>query len=56
MLHAGCPSILRTDRGTENSVVAFLQPTLRHEHHDAFAGDQSFQYGRSTANQVYDRE
>ena len=40
--------------GTENFVVAFLQTTLRHVHHDAFAGDQSFQYGKSTANQVYE--
>jgi hypothetical protein len=30
-------------------VVAFLRPALRH---DAFAGGKSFQYGRSTANQV----
>ena len=46
----GCPSILRTDRGTEN---AFLQPTLRHEHSDPFSGEKSFQHGRSTVNQVY---
>lgn len=44
----GCPTILRTDRGTENS---FLQPTLRHENVDDFAGEKSFQYGRSSANQ-----
>ena len=49
---SGCPSIMRTDRGTENSIIAFLQPTLRHTHSDAFAREKSFQYGRSTANQV----
>ena len=49
---SGCPSILRTYRGTENSVVAFLQPALRHAHRDEFAADKSFQYGKSTANQV----
>ena len=43
---------MRTDRGTENSIIAFLQPTLRHTHSDTFAREKSFQYGRSTANQV----
>ena len=48
----GVPSVLRTDRGTENSVAAFLQPAFRHEGTDSHAGEKSFQYGRSSANQV----
>ena len=51
-LKIGCPVILRADRGTENSIVAFLQPTFRHENVDAFAGKNIFQYGWSSANQV----
>ena len=47
----GVPSILRSDRGTENSVVRILQIALRMEHEDGLSGQQSFQYGRSTANQ-----
>ena len=48
----GCPSIIRADRGTENCTVAFVQPALRHTHQDHFAGEKSFQYGRSSSNQV----
>ena len=48
----GAPMLLRTDRGTENSVVAFVQPTLRSQNTDCFAGEYSFHYGRSTSNQV----
>ena len=51
-LLAGVPSILRSDRGTENSVIAFLQPAFRNEGTDSHAGEKSFQYGRSSANQV----
>ena len=48
----GCPAIIRADRGTENSIVAFFQPALRHHHLDNLAREKSFQYGRSSANQV----
>lgn len=48
----GCPTLLRTDRGTENANVAFLQPFLRRDGEDSFAGEKSFMYGRSTSNQV----
>ena len=44
----GCPTILRTDRGTENTNIAFL----RDQHDDPFAKEKSFMYGRSTSNQV----
>ena len=50
--YGGCPTILRADRGTENSIIAFIQPFFRHGGDDAFAGQKSFMYGRSTANQV----
>jgi hypothetical protein len=38
----GTPSIVRADRGTENTAVAFLQPTFRHSRTDDLAGDKSF--------------
>ena len=44
--------MISVDRGTENAVVAFLQPTFRHSHTDFYSGERSFQYGRSAANQV----
>lgn len=53
-MHLGCPTILRTDLGTENSSVAVIQPVLRHYHTDSLAGKNSHWYGKSTANQVKD--
>jgi len=47
----GCPKIVRGDRGTENSSVCSFQRGLRQYHQYAFAGERSFLYGRSTANQ-----
>ena len=44
--------ILRADRGTENTNIAFLQPFLRDQGVDSFAKEKSFMYGRSTSNQV----
>ena len=43
---------MRTDLGTENSIIAFVQPTLRGFHQDELAGEKSFHYGKSTSNQV----
>ena len=48
----GCPQVLRTDRGIENSLLAVIQPMLRHCHSDDFAQHRSHIYGRSTSNQV----
>ena len=48
----GCPIIVRGDRGTENSRIAYLQPFLRKNGEGA---DNSFQYGRSASNQVCQR-
>ena len=45
----GCPRIVRGDRGTENSRIAYLQPFLRR---NGSGADNSFQYGRSASNQV----
>ena len=48
----GVPRILRTDCGTENTNLAFIQPYLRRSHGDCFSGTESFRYGRSVSNQV----
>ena len=48
----GCPAIIRADRGTENVHVARIQRHLRRNGEDSFAGEKSYMYGRSTANQV----
>ena len=48
----GCPRLLRTDLGSENSKIAFLQPMLRHYHSDSLSGCNSHCYGKSTSNQV----
>ena len=45
--------MLRADNGTENSLVAIIQPILRHYHSDNLAGGKSFMYGRSVNNQVH---
>ena len=50
--HPGCPSVLRTDAGTENPVLSLVQPILCHLHNDDFIQERSFRYGRSTSNQV----
>lgn len=47
----GVPKIVRTDRGTENTIVHRLQVALRWHHEDGRAKENSFLYGRSTANQ-----
>ena len=36
MPYIGCPQVLRTDAGTENCLLAIIQPMLRHEHTDTF--------------------
>lgn len=45
----GCPRFLRTDLGTENSIVAFLQPLLQYNLNHGV----THIYGRSTMNQVW---
>ena len=51
-LTTGTPRVLRADRGTENSIIAFVQPSLRSQHLDDLAKEKSFRYGKSTSNQV----
>lgn len=48
----GCPTVLRSDYGTENCHIASTQMALRHSHLDQWAGMQSFKYGKSTTNTV----
>ena len=47
----GCPSLLRTDCGTENVVIAGVQSFLRAECDDDLAGEKAHRYGPSTGNQ-----
>ncbi|RXN12120.1 hypothetical protein ROHU_010306 [Labeo rohita] len=47
----GCPERLRADPGTENGHVKDMQIFLRRNHTDSYAGERSFMYGCSTANQ-----
>lgn len=47
----GCPTLLRTDCGTENGVIAGIQCFLRADGQDQFAGEKSHIYGSSTSNQ-----
>ena len=49
----GTPSLLCCDLGNENSHLAFLQPFLRRNSLDCYAGEHSFRYGRSVSNQVW---
>ncbi|XP_028390702.1 uncharacterized protein LOC114515612 [Dendronephthya gigantea] len=47
----GVPQRMRSDDGTENSIVEALQIFLRSQHHDEHAGLASFSIGTSTSNQ-----
>ena len=46
----GCPTLLRTDNGTEN-VMAGMQCYFRSNGADEFAGVKAHRYGSSPANQ-----
>ena len=52
LLFTGCPSIVRSDYGTENTTLAACHMALRHEHDDEFSGEKSFWFGPSTTNTV----
>lgn len=47
-----CPSILRSDYGTENCALAAIHIAFRYNHYDAMAREKSFMYGPSTSNIV----
>lgn len=48
----GCPTMLRSDYGTENCMVATSHMALRHWHQDQWHGVKSYKYGKSTTNTV----
>lgn len=52
LIFIGCPQMVRSDRGTENCILATCQMALRHYHGDTFSGEKSFRYGKSTRNTV----
>ena len=45
------PTVMRSDKGTENGLVHCLQISLRMDHQDKFAGQKSFMQGKSVHNQ-----
>ena len=47
----GCPTILRTDRGTENVIMSSAQCFLRRNGTDSLAGLKAHRYGSSHSNQ-----
>lgn len=47
----GTARVVRADRGTENVNIAAIQRFFRLNDNDSMAGQKSFLYGRSTANQ-----
>ena len=48
----GCPSVIRMDRGTENTKVAALQYAMREADTDDYSGTRSIRFGTSPANIV----
>ena len=45
------PRPVRSDRGSENTILGEIQKYLRREHNDAVAGDEIFRYGPFVNNQ-----
>lgn len=52
MHNIGCPSVVRSDYGTENVKVAAIQIAFRYHHTDGMANQKSFLYGPSKSNIV----
>ena len=46
------PHIIRTDRGTENTLIEDIQIAFRYQDNDDHSDFKSFMYGKSTSNQV----
>ena len=46
-----CPTVLRTDRGTENGIMATTQCFLRRNHQDSHSEVKAHRYGSSHSNQ-----
>ncbi|XP_071797832.1 uncharacterized protein [Asterias amurensis] len=51
----GVPHIIRTDRGTENTLIEDIQIAFRYHDGDEHSGLKSFMYGKSTSNQRIER-
>ena len=47
----GVPRLVRSDKGTENTLIATIQKMFRSDDRDGLAGGKSFIQGKSTANQ-----
>ena len=47
----GCPTLIRTDRGTENGIMATVQCFLRRNDTDSRSGINAHRYGSSHSNQ-----
>ena len=52
--NGGCPSIMRSDCGSENVVIAGMKYFLRGDCKDEFSGEKAHQYGSSPSNQRID--
>lgn len=48
----GCPSVVRSDYGTENCNLASVQIAMRYNHDDGLAKEKSFIYAPSKHNVV----
>ncbi|XP_065831019.1 uncharacterized protein [Oscarella lobularis] len=50
-LNRCCPAVVRSDYGTENTLLSKMQMMLRDEGNDGLAGGRSHQFGKSAFNQ-----
>ena len=48
----GVPTVLQSDCGSENSILAACHMLLRRNHNDELSGEHSYRYGSSTTNTV----
>ena len=48
----GCPTIVRSDYGTENASLSGIQIAFRYHHRDSLRATKSFMYGPSKSNIV----